>query len=141
MGSVTQFELKAMQAHIENLREVLVSMRDLLAHEEHKLTKLARELEDKAKELGERIKDSEKLAKQVEEMEQTIGDLQEQVDAALGTEEMVEKLTTKSSVSTWRTGSRRCWRSGPTWRCSTTSKRRCRKTPGRWSWNCGRSST
>ena len=95
IGSVTQFELKALQAQNEKLRETLVSMRDLSAHEKHELTKLAKELEDKVKELGERTKDSEKLAKQVEEMEQTIGDLQEQVDAALGAEEMVENLTTK----------------------------------------------
>ena len=35
------------------------------------------------------------MSKQVDEMEQTISDLQEQVDAALGAEEMVENLTTK----------------------------------------------
>ena len=82
-----KIELKALQAQNEKLRETLVSMRDLSAHEKHELTKLAKELEDKVKELGERTKDSEKLAKQVEEMEQTIGDLQEQVDAALGAED------------------------------------------------------
>jgi len=42
-----------------------------------------------------KTKEQEKLSRQVQEMEQTIADLQEQVDAALGAEEMVENLTTK----------------------------------------------
>ena len=92
---VTTFELKALQAQNEKLRETLVSMRDLSAHEKHELSKLAKDLEEKVKDLSERTKEQEKLAKQVEQMEQTISDLQEQVDAALGAEEMVENLTTK----------------------------------------------
>merc|ERR1719357_1033768 len=87
-GGVTQFELKALQAQNEKLRETLVSMRDLSAHEKHELAKLAKDLAEKAKE-------NDKLSKQVDQMEQTISDLQEQVDAALGAEEMVENLTTK----------------------------------------------
>ena len=47
------------------------------------------------RDLAEKTKENEKLSKQVDEMEQTISDLQEQVDAALGAEEMVENLTTK----------------------------------------------
>jgi len=94
-GSVTQFELKALQAQNEKLRETLVSMRDLSAHEKHELSKLAKDLEEKVTDLGLKTKENEKLAKQVDDMEQTISDLQEQVDAALGAEEMVENLTTK----------------------------------------------
>ena len=41
-------------------------------------------------------KENEKVKKQNDELEGTIGDLQEQVDAALGAEEMVENLTTKT---------------------------------------------
>ena len=40
-------------------------------------------------------KENEKVKKQNDDLEGTIGDLQEQVDAALGAEEMVENLTTK----------------------------------------------
>ena len=94
-GGVTQFELKALQAQNEKLRETLVSMRDLSAHEKHELAKLAKDLEDKVKDLAEKTKENDKLSKQVDQMEQTISDLQEQVDAALGAEEMVENLTTK----------------------------------------------
>lgn len=94
-AGVTQFELKALQAQNEKLRDTLVSMRDLSAHEKHEITKLAKDLEEKVAELAARTKDNERLARQVTEMEQTISDLQEQVDAALGAEEMVESLTTK----------------------------------------------
>ena len=95
VGSVTQFELKALQAQNEKLRETLVSMRDLSAHEKHELAKLAKDLEEKVADLALKTKEHEKLSKQVDDMEQTISDLQEQVDAALGAEEMVENLTTK----------------------------------------------
>eukprot|EP00090_Calanus_glacialis_P001815 TRINITY_DN11349_c0_g1_i1.p1 TRINITY_DN11349_c0_g1~~TRINITY_DN11349_c0_g1_i1.p1 ORF type:complete len:1330 (-),score=541.02 TRINITY_DN11349_c0_g1_i1:124-4113(-) len=95
VGSVTKFELKALQAQNEKLRETLVSMRDLSAHEKHELGKLAKDLEEKVADLALKTKENEKLSKQVDEMEQTISDLQEQVDAALGAEEMVENLTTK----------------------------------------------
>merc|ERR1719481_1699428 len=95
VGSVTQFELKALQAQNEKLRETLVSMRDLSAHEKHELSKLAKDLEEKVTDLGLKTKENEKLSRQVNDMEQTISDLQEQVDAALGAEEMVENLTTK----------------------------------------------
>ena len=81
-GGVTTFELKALQAQNEKLRETLVSMRDLSAHEKHEITKLAKDLEEKVAELAVKTKDLEKLSRQVEEMEQTISDLQEQVDAA-----------------------------------------------------------
>jgi len=95
-GSVTQFELKQFQAQNEKLRETLVSMRDLSAHEKHELGKLSKEVEEKSKELTETLAIKEKLAKQLEECQQTLDDLQEQVDAALGAEEMVENLTTKT---------------------------------------------
>merc|ERR1719369_1735820 len=96
VGSVTQFELKALQAQNEKLRETLVSMRDLSAHEKHELAKLAKDLEEKVADLALKTKENEKLSKQVDDMEQTLADLQEQVDAALGAEEMVENLTTKT---------------------------------------------
>ena len=94
-NNVTHFELKTLQAQNEKLRETLVSMRDLSAHEKHQLSNLTKDLEEKVGELGEKSKTNEKLHSQVEELEQTISDLQEQVDAALGAEEMVENLTTK----------------------------------------------
>ena len=53
---VTQFEVKALQAQNEKLRETLVSMRDLSAHEKHELGKLAKDLEDKVAQLAAKTK-------------------------------------------------------------------------------------
>jgi hypothetical protein len=55
-GGVTQFEVKALQAQNEKLRETLVSMRDLSAHEKHELGKLAKDLEDKVAQLAAKTK-------------------------------------------------------------------------------------
>merc|ERR1719187_2980884 len=94
-GAVTQFELKQYQAQNEKLRETLVSLRDLSAHEKHELGKLSKDVEEKTKELTETRNAKDKVSKQLEEAQQTLADLQEQVDAALGAEEMVENLTIK----------------------------------------------
>ena len=55
-GGVTQFEVKALQAQNEKLRETLVSMRDLSAHEKHELGKLAKDLEEKVAQLAAKTK-------------------------------------------------------------------------------------
>ena len=85
------------QAQNEKLRETLVSLRDLSAHEKHELGKLSKDVEEKTKELTETRNAKDKVSKQLEEAQQTLADLQEQVDAALGAEEMVENLTIKVS--------------------------------------------
>ena len=41
-SGVTNFELKTLQAQNEKLRETLVSMRDLSAHEKHQIQKLTK---------------------------------------------------------------------------------------------------
>ena len=90
VGSVTQFELKTLQAQNEQLRETLVSIRDLSSHEKHELAKLAKDLEERVADLALKSKENEKLSKQMDDTE----------DAALGAEEMVENLTTKKLILT-----------------------------------------
>lgn len=70
-------------------------MRDLSAHEKHEFQKLQKDLDQKKSEILELGRTKEKLSARVEEMEHQIADLQEQVDAALGAEEMVEVLGEK----------------------------------------------
>lgn len=94
-GGVTNFEMKQQQAQNEKLRETLVKMRDLLAHEKNVNMNIAKDLEEKTSQNNDLSKTNGKLVKQNEELENTIADLQEQVDAALGAEEMVENLSTK----------------------------------------------
>ncbi|XP_076395255.1 dynactin subunit 1 isoform X2 [Megachile rotundata] len=97
-GSATgasSYEIKQLEQQNNRLRETLVRMRDLSAHEKHEFQKLQKDLDQKKSEILELGRTKEKLSARVEEMEHQIADLQEQVDAALGAEEMVEMLGEK----------------------------------------------
>ncbi|KAL6445510.1 hypothetical protein ACFW04_000817 [Cataglyphis niger] len=97
-GSATgasNYEVKQLEQQNNRLRETLVKMRDLSAHEKHEFQKLQKEMDQKKSEILELGRTKEKLSARVEEMEHQIADLQEQVDAALGAEEMVEMLGEK----------------------------------------------
>lgn len=61
------------------LRDTLVRLRDLSAHDKHEYQKLLKDIDQKKSEIVELGKTKEKLSARVEEMEQQIGDLQEQV--------------------------------------------------------------
>ncbi|XP_018403080.1 PREDICTED: dynactin subunit 1 isoform X1 [Cyphomyrmex costatus] len=94
-GSTTgtsSYEVKQLEQQNNRLRETLVKMRDLSAHEKHEFQKLQKDMDQKKSEILELGRTKEKLSARVEEMEHQIADLQEQVDAALGAEEMVEVL-------------------------------------------------
>ena len=94
-GSVTNFELKQLQAQNEKLRETLVRMRDLSAHEKNETLKLTKDCDELKTRNVDLTKQNDKYKTENETLESTINELQEQVDAALGAEEMVEALTTK----------------------------------------------
>lgn len=68
-----------MQQQNARLRETLVKLRDLSAHEKHQYQKLLKDIDQKKSEISELGKTKEKLSARVEEMEQQIADLQEQV--------------------------------------------------------------
>ncbi|XP_076295742.1 dynactin subunit 1 isoform X4 [Lasioglossum baleicum] len=94
-AGTTSYEIKQLEQQNNRLRETLVRMRDLSAHEKHEFQKLQKDLDQKKSEILELGRTKEKLSTRVEEMEHQIADLQEQVDAALGAEEMVEALGEK----------------------------------------------
>ncbi|XP_066581763.1 dynactin subunit 1 isoform X2 [Prorops nasuta] len=94
-SSTSSFEIKQLEQQNSRLRETLVRMRDLSAHEKHEFQKLQKDLDQKKSEILELGRTKEKLSTRVEEMEHQISDLQEQVDAALGAEEMVVALSEK----------------------------------------------
>ena len=71
-------------------------MRDLAAHEKHQQQRLMKELEDKLGEINDLKKAKQTIVGQMEEQQSVIAELQEQVDAALGAEEMVEQLTDRN---------------------------------------------
>lgn len=100
---MSTYEIKQLEQQNARLRETLVRMRDLSAHDKHEHQKLLKELDQKKSEITELGRTKEKLSSRVEQMEQQIADLQEQVDAALGAEEMVvtlseQKLTLEDKV-------------------------------------------
>lgn len=89
------FEFKQLEQQNTRLRETLVRLRDLTAHDKHEIQKLNKELETRKSETTELHRIKEKLTTRIDEMEAQFVDLQEQVDAALGAEEMVEQLADK----------------------------------------------
>ncbi|XP_011702864.1 PREDICTED: dynactin subunit 1 isoform X2 [Wasmannia auropunctata] len=94
-ANASSYEVKQLEQQNNRLRETLVKMRDLSAHEKHEFQKLQKDMDQKKSEILELGRTKEKLSSRVEEMEHQIADLQEQVDAALGAEEMVEMLGEK----------------------------------------------
>ena len=71
-------------------------MRDLAAHEKHQQQRLVKDLEDRLADINDLKKSKQALSLQLEEQQSVIAELQEQVDAALGAEEMVEQLTDRN---------------------------------------------
>ena len=72
-------ELKQQLAQNEKLRQTLVNMRDLMAHEKNVAMKMTKDLEEKTAENAKLAKQNSTLTTQNEELEGTISELQEQV--------------------------------------------------------------
>ncbi|XP_034655972.1 dynactin subunit 1 [Drosophila subobscura] len=94
-GGLSTYEFKQLEQQNIRLKDTLVRLRDLSAHDKHDIQKLSKELEMKRSEVAELERTKEKLSAKIDELEATVADLQEQVDAALGAEEMVEQLAEK----------------------------------------------
>lgn len=80
-GGVSVYEMKQLEQQNTRLRETLVRMRDLSAHEKHEIQKLQKELEMKKSEVTELQRTKEKLSSRVDELEAQIVELQEEVCA------------------------------------------------------------
>ena len=80
-GGSGALELKQQSAQNEKLRQTLVNMRDLMAHEKNVGMKMAKDLEEKTAENADLGKHNSRLTAQNEELEGTIAELQEQVRA------------------------------------------------------------
>ncbi|CAH2987621.1 unnamed protein product [Chilo suppressalis] len=94
-GEATGYEMRQLQQQNTRLRDTLVRLRDLSAHDKHAMQKMHKDLEQYKSEIAELSRTKEKLSSRVEELEAQVADLREQVDAALGAEEMVEQLAEK----------------------------------------------
>ena len=58
------------------LKETLVRLRDLSAHDKHDIQKLAKELEMKKSEVAELERTKEKLSSKIDDLESVVADLQ-----------------------------------------------------------------
>ncbi|XP_067656587.1 dynactin subunit 1-like isoform X2 [Haliotis asinina] len=95
-GVAASYELKQLEQQNERLKEALVKMRDLSNQEKHDSQKMAKQNEKQAVDIINLKKDKERLQSEASEMQEQLIELKEQVDAALGAEEMVEKLTERN---------------------------------------------
>ncbi|GBN86265.1 Dynactin subunit 1 [Araneus ventricosus] len=95
-GKATTYQVKQLEQQNERLKEALVKLRDLSAQEKQEQQRTQKELEHQKSEINELSRAKEKLSLLVEDYEKQLGELKEQVDAALGSEEMIELLTERN---------------------------------------------
>ncbi|CAH2299224.1 dynactin subunit 1 isoform X4 [Pelobates cultripes] len=95
-GAASSYQVKQLEEQNTRLKEALVRMRDLSASEKQEHVKVQKQLEKKNTELDTLRQHKEKLQEEGSQMEKTIDELKEQVDAALGAEEMVETLAERN---------------------------------------------
>lgn len=95
-GVATDYEIRQLELQNERLKEALVKMRDLSNQEKHDSQKLTKQIEKQQNELTGLKKDKEKQQNEISDLQNQTIELKEQVDAALGAEEMVTMLTEKN---------------------------------------------
>ncbi|XP_041073584.1 dynactin subunit 1-like isoform X3 [Polyodon spathula] len=95
-GAASSYHVKQLEEQNGRLKEALVRMRDLSASEKQEHVKLQKQMEKKNSELEILRQQKEKLMEEMMQAEKIIDELKEQVDAALGAEEMVETLTERN---------------------------------------------
>lgn len=75
-GSMSTYEFKQLEQQNIRLKDTLVRLRDLTAHDKHDIQKLTKELEMKRSEVAELERTKEKLSSKIDELEATVADLQ-----------------------------------------------------------------
>ncbi|XP_056282936.1 dynactin subunit 1 isoform X2 [Pseudoliparis swirei] len=95
-GAASSYHVRQLEEQNGRLKEALVRMRDLSSSEKQEHVKSQKQMEKKNAELDALRSQKEKLQEEMTLAERTIDELKEQVDAALGAEEMVEMLTERN---------------------------------------------
>lgn len=95
-GEATTYKERQLEQENEKLREALVRLRDLTTQLKHEKQQLKRDQDRCCSEVLELTRIKQALEDRMQQAECTITDLQEQLDMALGAEEMVEHLTEKN---------------------------------------------
>ncbi|OWK06372.1 hypothetical protein Celaphus_00011895 [Cervus elaphus hippelaphus] len=87
-GAASSYQLKQLEEQNARLKDALVRMRDLSSSEKQEHGKLQKLMEKKNQELEVVRQQRERLPEELGQAERTTDELKEQVDAALGAEEM-----------------------------------------------------
>ena len=95
-GASATYEVKQLESKNEKLTEALLKLRDISNEDKAEIHKLTKELEKSKQEATDYQKAKERLSSDIQSLENQIIDLKEQVDSALGAQEMVERLTEKN---------------------------------------------
>lgn len=94
-GAASNFQMKQLEQQNQRLKEALVRLRDLSAQDKSEHQQVVKDLEKQSSVANQLMEQKALLEDELRESENTIDELKEQVDASLGAEEMVEKLTEK----------------------------------------------
>uniref|UniRef100_A0A9J2PEF4 CAP-Gly domain-containing protein n=1 Tax=Ascaris lumbricoides TaxID=6252 RepID=A0A9J2PEF4_ASCLU len=89
-------QMKQLEQQNEKLREALVKMRDMTGQSALDKQEALKENEELKDEMAQLVKLCEKMKKDAEVAEQQAAELREQVDAAMGSEQMIETLTARN---------------------------------------------
>ncbi|XP_030841615.1 dynactin subunit 1 isoform X2 [Strongylocentrotus purpuratus] len=95
-GASASYQLKQLEQQNNRLKEALVKLRDLSNTEKQEHQRAQKDKEKLSQELKDIKAQKDSTNKALKDAENTVIELKEQVDAALGAEEMVESLTEKN---------------------------------------------
>lgn len=89
-------EVKQLVDSNEKLKEALVKIRDVANAKTHEVQNLKKQLDKTSNELSSTTRDKDRLTQELATLNAEMIELKDQVDAASGTAEMVEKLTDRN---------------------------------------------
>lgn len=95
-GAATSYQVKQLESKNEQLTSALLRLRDISNEDKAELSRITKEIEKLKSECSNLQKSKDKLGVDNKALEDQIVDLKEQVDSALGAEEMVQILTDKN---------------------------------------------
>ncbi|TGZ41043.1 hypothetical protein CRM22_011236 [Opisthorchis felineus] len=95
-GGPTPQQLKTLELQNERMKEALVKLRDLANQDKQEIAKLGKEVTVLESEVSQLTTEKERLSTELKQSLEQMIELKEQVDAALGADQMVDQLTQRN---------------------------------------------
>ncbi|XP_032222548.2 dynactin subunit 1 isoform X2 [Nematostella vectensis] len=95
-GAAANAQVKQLEQQNTRLKEAIVRFKEIQMSDKQQLQSLQKQVKDLHSANTSLQADKDKLMEEAEQLESTLAELKEQVDTALGAEEMVETLTDKN---------------------------------------------